>query len=456
MKDKDLLLRQAIIAFALLRLINYFLSLPPLNYLSAIFLALIMLRALPKLDKPTALVVTGLFLIGSVLLIRSRSPWEIWIDALLKNADLVTLFICVPMMSMPFFYEDYQSELKTLVQTRMQNILGFCLLVSVCVHFLAVLISVGAMAIMYELMHPYAELYRSEDTFLRSLTRAYNASGFWSPAWASMIVLNAQLRVPWVSLIPVGLAFSAIFIGLDMGGIFLRQRLHPDDYPRLQAEEGARVEWRKLRIMVILAVALIGMIILLNLVTPWDLLIIVPIVSIAFPLLSALLQRHLPEYGAGVVNYYRNSLLKVQGQCALFTAAGFLGKALDVSGMGALLPKLLPQFLTVYPTLMIAAIMLLLILPSLVGIHPAAAGTALVLAVTPASLGLSLMTFSLTVLAGFLIAIMVSPFSANILMIAGLTGRPSWSISLGLNGKFGLLALVLFSILISLIGPLLG
>ena len=456
MADKATLLRLTVIAFAGIRLINYFLSVMLLDYLSALLLLLIILQALPKMDRLTAVVVSCLFFIGAGLLLACRAPFGLWVVSLLKNANLATLFICVPMMSMPFFYEDYQSELKVLVQTRMSHILGFCLLVAVCTHFLAVLISVGAMTIMYELMHPYAKLYQSEDTFLRTLTRSYNSSGFWSPAWASMIVLNAQLQVPWLSLVPVGLAFSAVLIGLDLGSVFLRGRLSPGAYPRLKAEEGVQVNWRQIRIMIILAAVLIGLIILLNLTTPWDLLIIVPIVAMIFPLLSALAQRHLPEYRTGMKNYYQKSLLKVQGQCALFTAAGFLGKALDISGLGAMLPKLLPRFLVDYPALMIGAIMLLLILPSLIGVHPAATGTALVLAVTPASLGLSLMTFSLAILTGWLIAIMVSPFSANNLMLAGFTGRPSWSISLGLNARFGALLFVVFSALISLVGPLLG
>ena len=455
MKDNNTFLRLTVIVFAVLSLVNYFWQQPAVNYACALLLLLIILQAWPKLDRITGLVVGCLFLLGGVLLVWSGASLELWVSSLLKNANLATLFICVPMMSLPFFYEDYQSELKVVVQTRMQHILGFCFLVAVCTHFLAVLISVGAMMVMYELMHPYADLYKDQDTFLCTLTRAYNSSGFWSPAWASMIVLNSQLAVPWVSLIPIGLAFSVIFLGLDLGGIYLRDKLSPGRYPRLKAEEGVTVDWRKIRIMVLLAAALIGSIIVLNLVTPWDLLIIVPLVSVFFPIAAALLQKHGKEYKAGMQGYYKKSLLKVQSQCALFTAAGFLGKALDASGVGELLPQLLPDFFIHYPVLMVGAVMLLLILPSLIGVHPAATGTALVLAVTPASLGLDLMTFCLTILTGWLIAIMVSPFSANNLMLSGLTGRSSWSISLGLNLKFGLLSFVVFSLLISLIGPLL-
>ena len=454
-KPLDHLFRIIVLLFAVLYLVNSFIGKDILTYIGAVLLVIILARSFPRMKKINRRVYSLLFILGAILLIWSKASLSTWAFAVMKNANLVCLFTCAPMISMPFFYEDYQSELKVVVQTRMQHILGFCFLVAVCTHFLAVLISVGAMMVMYELMHPYADLYKDQDTFLCTLTRAYNSSGFWSPAWASMIVLNSQLAVPWVSLIPIGLAFSVIFLGLDLGGIYLRDKLSPGRYPRLKAEEGVTVDWRKIRIMVLLAAALIGSIIVLNLVTPWDLLIIVPLVSVFFPIAAALLQKHGKEYKAGMQGYYKKSLLKVQSQCALFTAAGFLGKALDASGVGELLPQLLPDFFIHYPVLMVGAVMLLLILPSLIGVHPAATGTALVLAVTPASLGLDLMTFCLTILTGWLIAIMVSPFSANNLMLSGLTGRSSWSISLGLNLKFGLLSFVVFSLLISLIGPLL-
>ncbi len=445
----------AVILFAGLRLSNYFINNSLLEYLSAGVLLFIIVQAMPKLDKSSRWVVSGLFLFGAVLLLASGASLRLWTVAFLKNANVATMLICVPLMSLPFFYEDYQSELKVVAQTKMQSMLGFCLLTSLCTHLLGVLISVGAIAIIYELLSPHAKLYKSEDTFLATIMRSYSSSGFWSPAWASMVLINSQLQVSWLSLIPIGLAFSAIFMGLDLSFIAVKIKRNPERYPRLQAEEGAVVNWRKIYTMLLLAVALIGSIILGNIVTPWDLLIIISIVAIIFPLATGLLQKHMPAYKKGMANFYGKSLIKVQSQCALFTAAGFLGKALDAAGIGAVLPRFLPDWLTSYPVLMIAAIMLLLILPAMVGIHPVATGTALLSAVTPAALGLDLMSFTLTILTGWLLATFLSPLTSTSLILSGCCGRPSWSL-LNLNKVFGPVALILFSILIAVAGPLLG
>ena len=76
----------------------------------------------------------------------------------------------------------------------------------------------------------------------------------------------------------------------------------------------------------------LGLIILLNLITPWDLMMIVPIVSLLFPLLAAVSQRRLEAYRHGMKGFYAKALMSSQTQCALFAAAGFLGQALNTSG----------------------------------------------------------------------------------------------------------------------------
>jgi len=240
------LLRIFVIIFAILYLFNYFMKSPILNYIGSIILLYIIARAFFSLPKVNKRVVAGLFITGALLLIFTKADLKVWLSCLTKNANLVTLFICVPMMSMPFFYKDYQSELKVVAQTHMQSLLSFCALVALSTHVLGVLISVGAVAIIYELMLPNARLYKSEETFLATLTRSYSSSGFWSPAWASIIVVTSQLKVDWISLIPIGLALTIVYNLLDLASIAIKIKRHPEKYPRLKAEEGVKVNWKKI------------------------------------------------------------------------------------------------------------------------------------------------------------------------------------------------------------------
>lgn len=450
------LLRICLLAFAALRLINYFYAALPLQIASCLIMVIVMGFSMFRIDKMTRRVIIGMFVVGAVLMIVCRASAKDWLFALLKNGNLLTLLTMAPMLSAPFFYEDYQGELKTLAQARMQNLLGFLVLLTISSHLLGVLVSIGAIIIVYDLLHPFGDLYKAKNSFLVTLERSYCSSGFWSPAWASVIVYSAYPDVKWTTIVPVAIGFSILFNVIGLGGLALNIRRNPDQYPKLTPPEGATVNWKKIVTMLVLFAGMIGTIVLFDVFTDWDLMFIVPVAAVLFPLLAAAIQKHWKAYGTRMESYYTASLMKVPSQVALYATAGFLGKAMELSGVGELLPRLLPDVFSKYPPLMIMAMVLLMVIPSLVGIHPAATGTAMVAALVPATLGLSNYTFCLAILFGWLLTILMSPFSSQSLILSGYTGVSNWKLSVGNNWKFAAVCLVVFALLISVVGPMLG
>ena len=452
----DRILSACILVFAGLRLIGYFVPFMPLTYFTAALLAAIVLWSVPLMKRATQIVLLVLSVAGVSLLLYAHASFETWAAAVLANGNMVMLLMLVPMISAPFFYEDYQSALKSFAEIRMRNVMSFLLLISVCTHVLAVIVSIGAVMIIYELMEPFARMYRAEKPFLTTVSRAYNSSGFWSPAWASVIVYSAYPDVRWVKVIPVGIAFTVLFILLHLAGAYLETRRHPDRYPDIAPDPGVTLDSKRLTRMLLLAVCMIGSIILVNVTTGWDLMISVSVVSLLFPLIVALVQNRKRQYRAQMKLYYDVQIVKSRDQVALFMLSGFLGKALAVSGVGQLLSGLLPPFLTGYPALMVAALMLLLILPGMAGVHPAATGSAMLAAFSPAALGLTHYTFALAMLVGWLLTIMMAPYSATGLLLSSLTGKNNYYTSIGINWAFCIVCIAVFSPLIALVGPLMG
>jgi hypothetical protein len=452
---QDHLFRAISIAFALLYVINYFLAWRALYIAGALLLLVILYEGMRRLPKVNLRVVGGLFLAGGAALAWSGADLRDWLAALMQNASLAAMFTAAPLLALPFYYEDYQSELARAARAKMQRLPSFMLLMAVSGYILNLLVGVGAIVIAYEMFYPHSKLYRAEELFYPALTRTNCSSGFWSPAWAAIALTTAYTGTPWVDIIPAGIAFSLIYILIDMLFIALHIRRRPGRYPRLQPMAGERVNPEKIAAMVLMAAVMLGMIALISAGAGWSLMVAIPIVAVAFPLLAALAQGHLPAYKTGMAKYYRDAVLKSRSEAALFTAAGFLGKALEVSGIGGKIPALLPDWLRAYPALMIMAIMLIIILPSLAGVHAVATGTALLTALTPQGVGMSQMAFVMTVLTGWMLSIPLSPFSAISMIAGGYAGRPSWEISLKKNGLFGLVCLVVFSLLIYLAGSLL-
>jgi len=406
------------------------------------------------MSKVTRLVMAFILLCGVALLIYANVGFWDWLVAILQNGNLVMLLICVPMVSMPFYYEDYQGELKNLVKTRMRNVLSFLILVTISAHLLGAMLSVGAVLVIYPLMRPFAELYNADDLYLKTVSRAYMSSGFWSPAWATVIIYSAFPDVQWIRIIPVAIVFTLIYNCMNL----LEMRYHakhcPGSFLQADTNPGLQVDKKKILAMLLLAVIMITSIIIFNTVSGWDLLLVVSIVSLVFPLAVAIIRRHGGEYKKLMKNYYDVSLKNVQQQVALFVLAGFLGKGLDISGVGLALASLLPDWLRHTPPAMIAAILIIMTIPTLVGVHPTATGTAMVAVLQPAALGLANYTFCLTLISGWLIAMLVAPFCAASLMLSSANGKSGFANSTAINWKFTLLCIVVFSLLISVVGPM--
>ena len=454
MKHNKNVLSVLMIVFVFLRLINYFYVVTALQVLQACILIVIVVGVAPQVNTATKFVMSMLFLVGTALLIYSGEDIKGWLKAFLQNGNLAMLLICVPMISMPFYYVDYQGELKNLIQARMRNVMSFLGLVSVISHILSVIVSVGAMPIIYPLLLPFALMYNAEKFFLKTVSRGYFSSGFWSPAWASVIIYSVYPDVKWIKVIPVAIGFTIIYSLMNLVSIYFEARRQPQLFRLAEPEAGAVYDKKKIRTMLLLAIAMILSIIIINTATGLDLILAVVLVSALFPLAAALIQRHGSAYSSLVKNYFEVSMPKARGQVAIFVLAGFLGRALDVSGAGLAVAGLLPDWLRYSPPAMIAAIIIIMTLPALVGIHPTATGTALVAVLQPAALGLANYTFCLALIMGWIVGLMVAPFSAIALILTGSNGKSNFANSVLLNWKFALVCTVVFSLLISVIGPM--
>lgn len=446
--------RLLIIIFALIYITNYFFPIPLLFHIYFLLLLFVVLQAMPQLPKTNLRVCLSLFAIGSIILLINQASLSQWTQAFTKNAGLVTLFVAIPLIRLPFFYEDYQNALKQLAQKHMSNVWSFCLLTSVSVHLLGAVISLGSIPLVYELFKENARLYKADKLFLAAILQGYMTTCFWSPALASMAVITETLHIPWLQIVPIGLMLTVVSLSITLFWIYLEIRLHPARFQALTSDPETQVNWPHIITVVVLLITLIGAIVLFDLFTDWQLLIIIPIVSLLFPITSALIQGKVSLFKNGMNNYYKLSLFKINNEVVLFTAAGFLGKSLEISGFGKYIPQIIPPWLNNYPFISILFLMILMVIIALLGIHPVVTASALVGSVNPMVLGFPPFIFAITILCGWAISILISPFSGMSLVTSGLVGLPPWDISIKINGPLGLVILFVLAGVITLLIPL--
>ena len=442
---KDNLLRISAFLYAFISIVNYFMDFDPLKYALLIVLIYVLLISVTNIKRTSLIIFGSIFTIAIILMIRSGADFSHWLEGLITNNLLISLFITGPLLQLPFTYEDYPYELKNIAKLYMRDLIPFAFLIAVPTHIFAALTAFAAFNIMYSLFSDTSKLYDAEDIFLSTLVRSYATSGFWGISWASVMLIVSMYQIPWYRFILVAMIFVPVSIGINLAGIKIAMLRRPGFYPVLEPDMNSKVDWRKIRIILGLAFGIVLVTLIVNQVTGWNLLAIVPLVSIIFPLLTAAVQKKKKELKKGVFVFYDKQLYKVRTEIFLFTSAGLLAYSLNISGLSAKIPELIPAFLISYPYLMVIALMLLMVIPGIVGVHPVASGTTLLAVIEPASIGLTVPAFLMAIVCAWSISNMLSPFSALNLTLSGLSGKSSWYTGLKLNWRYGMVCILLYS-----------
>lgn len=453
---KDNILRLFVFIYAAFNLLYYFLPLDFLFHISTGILIYILVSSMIELPNSSRAAIGGLFSCSAILMISSGATWEQWITGLGKNGLLVAMFTFAPLLHLPFSFDDYQQELKNVAKAHMHTLVPFNFLIALATHMFAALTGFAAFAIMYHLFLHISRLYDAEDIFISTLGRSYATSGFWGTSWVSVALVVSELHIPWYRLIAVGTIFTLVSIVIILLSIKLKMIRNPRRFPTLTPDKDATVDWRRVWIMIGLSISIVAAILILSLISGWSLLAIVSLVGLIFPVLIALIQKKGKEYRQGTKDYASKFLIKARVNTCIFSTAGLLAYALEISKVGEKIPGLIPSAFMGVPYMLVLTLMLLIIIPGQFGIHPVATGTTLVAVIVPSMLGLTVPEFALAIICAWLLSNMLSPFSALNLTLSGLSDRSTWQTGLKLNWAYGLTCLLVYSILIFVLAPFLG
>lgn len=451
---KDKIIRALLIIFCFLFMGNFFLRPAYVSEISAFILVVIFAMNVNEIPKVNKRVCLSFLFFGLLLFFwAGASPMEMIMSSL-KNAGLVLLFVSVPVMTMPFFYEDYQSEIGNIAKKYMTTLFPFLLFIQISTYCLSLVIAMGCLLIMYELFSKSAKEYNCQLLFRTALLQGYAAAGVWAPSWAPSPIITARLDLKWLDIVPAGIVFSMLALCVTAILIKITIAKNAERYPKLVPDKNIVINIRKVVTMVVLAVVLIGSLIFTNYKTGWSMFVIIPIVSFPFALICALLQSKMPKYISGMKTYYSERIVRGKPEICLFVIGGFLGGAFDKSGVVDIILGILPEGLFVYPVISAFIIISMIVVLSLPGIHPVVLAPALAIAIDPASIGFDNYTFGMTLLAGWALGVNISPFSAASMITAGLEQKSPWEIGPYTNWKFAVCMVVIFSLAVGVLDML--
>lgn len=442
--------RSLMIIFTSLYLYSYFSNNSSLDIILAMVILTIVIISVLQLPKVNLIISSSLFIIGCILLTYNHVPGIKWAAALNNNAGIAAMLITIHLLGLPFLNDNYQRELKHFVQKYTKNVFGFSILVSVTSYIIGACVNLGSVPITYKLYADNAKLLNAEDLFISSLMHGYIAAGFWAPAWASMSVVELELGISWVSVLPVGIFYGLVFMACSFGWNYFTIRNKPGAYTDTSQNQTTEIDWSQIRALLIITVSIISTIVIINQTLNWEIFVTVCIVAIIFPFTSSFFLGNIKKYKEDMLDYYNNTLLRVKNEVLLFIAAGFFGKSIELSGFIKELPQYLPQWLAEYSWVSIFSILAIMMLVSLAGVHPIVSSTVLLTTLTASAVGLTPYTYAITIITGFALATMSSPFSGISLITSGLSGANPWKFALKDNGAFSVAVLIFMTVFIKL------
>lgn len=419
------------IAFSITYLLAPLTSSSILFSISAFLLVIVVCQSLLLATPVNRYISITLFLTGSFLLFYKNAALNEWIVSIGANSGLVTLFIALPFLGFPLSYEDYHTTLKVLSAKYMKNDIYFGNLSHLITYCLSALLNLGSFPIIYNLFGNDTTSSQKEKTLRIAMTRGNTAAIFWSPNYVAVAVILYYLNIPWISIVPMGLALSLAIVLSTWFSTMLRVKFAgPQPVQKTVSLAGTDMNFRLVAKLAVIFITLLSLVAFLTIFTTWNILVIVPIVAIIFPLILALIQNKLLIYRQQLHNYYSTTLSNLKNEVIIFAAAGFFGKSLEITGVGKIVPSLLQLDNIHQPFLAILAIMLVMGVLAIVGVHPVVTSSAIAASIGADTLGLSLSAYAFALLAAYGLAVLVSPFSGMSLVMSGLTKRSAWEVSL--------------------------
>lgn len=442
------------LTFLVTYLVNIFAQLTELTFLLALLILCLLCINLPFLKGVNKYVSLILFTCGLLLLLKSNADINQWITALNKNTGLICLLATVPLLGIPLNFENFRQALADSAQKHLGIPESFYMITNILSYSIGMLLNLAGITIVYQLLNQ-ASLRYPRSLFITALTRGYGCCVFWSPNFISVAVILHYLGLTWLEVAPWGFLLA----GISVLVAYISQKITFSSLVKKEITSTKVItpsqgsEARKLmHKLIALGLFLLILIVVLESVTGESVLVIVPLIAIIFPFIIALLWKKQTIYFQDLKHYYNNSLPQMKNEIVLFAVAGFFGQSLIEAGIGDLLAKILIDLNIKYSLLYIIAFIAVMVFPSLIGIHPVVSGSTIAVTIPVTLLPLTPLQYAMTLLTGWTLAILLSPFSGTNLVTAGIAQETPLKVGIAWNWRYASILSVIYVVVLEMIG----
>ncbi|MDQ0218054.1 hypothetical protein ELQ35_01480 [Peribacillus cavernae] len=402
--------------------------------------------------KPRVMILPLFLTISSIAIMLLSSKGNIfpgiW-EGILQMRALISLLFIVPIVSWVLRYEPYIEEVMIFSRKHLNNSKSFYGGIMSVTQLVSYFIIIGAVPIMFQFVHTFLKGKKGEiwDTFkATTVLRGFALSSLWIisvPSFSYAVQsTGASLSIAILQGFSVSLAGTALAIGF----LYFQEKKDPsilskgiqEEFNRvLSVKKTDRITYRIVIEFIILFLSLLVPIFVIHLTLHWDLLIVIPLVVLAWTFIYFLTKRDLYRFFTEGKYYITRGVPQKGKEMSIFFSAGLLIYALNISGWGKefvegvyYLTEKLPliNFLWVLP--------LIIVMLGSIGLGPLMSMVLVggIIQNIDSPYPPELILISLTI--GSALSIMLSPLVAPVIILSGANGRSPWNNSFKNNWAY--------------------
>lgn len=436
------------LCFAVCYIINVFLHAPLLDDVNIALMVVVLVMSIFVSTGSSRLIGIILIAISVGLLLYAQAPVEEWVRALRKNADLIVMFILIPLIGIPVQHGGYNDSLRSLF-TRHANSEGrYYSLVSGMAAIVGALISIAAVPLTFEISRE-SRLGVNRRLLGTALARGFVTCMIWAPTSATIALVVSVTSAEWVSFAPCAIVCALVAEGV---GILMTVFSHKvggkapamNDGASASKDASGSIDKAKVVEIAVFSVLLIVFIALVSQLFGLSAIIVVAMASLVWPFVWMLVIRRFSLYRRELKNaYFEKKLPGAKNQIVLFAGAGMLAQSIGYSGIGDVIAQALVLTTGQSVLLLTTAIVIIVLLTCAAGIHPIVATAVIGGAIDPALCGISAAYLALVLSMSWALGNTICPASANVIAVADMVQASPVEASLKWNGLYAVITAIL-------------
>lgn len=447
-----------IIAISVLELL-YLFGITKIQSLMTFCSIILVLVAYKNVNKGFKKMSMFFFVTGCLLGIATKQPLERWLMGTHSFANITAILVIMQLFSVPIRMGDYTSALTYAVFKifKSDKILFICMYI--IIHLLSSFLLFGTIPVAITLIKEPIKhrIYKYKYFLSVLLTRSYGTVILWAPGAVNVLLVMDVVGIGLIDIFPIGMILSILGITLSY---FMQYKKLSHSYsvnlevpPEWISTKYRSAAYHKILIIIFVVVGLTLSIFIMKYIgilnVNLQIMLAGLVVSLVWIFISYFQVGLTPLVGA-VKDYILYDLNKSVDLAFLYVALGFFSKMLEDSGMFNYFVPYVLYLSETFNILLIPIIAIIMLGLSIIGLHPFILIIVLGNILTHASSIILPVSIGMSLLLGASISYIVSPFAGIVLTTSRFLNVPISDVGLRWNGLFGLLFLILGSIIIML------